>query len=214
MQFEPNTNPPCYQSEDSVQRITKDDTIRFKVVGTRIDGTEIVCNPLILQFVIGSIKEDFLGHADPGIQFPSLQKVESFEAIHSNAPSSIVPYGVNEFSAGLTSRTGSSSSYEIDLNADERKKVQGEIEQVRNVIVQNIQEILQKVEKIEKIKEILQRVERIENLVDKIDSSRRKMWRKNAKLMIMLVLLIFVLIYFFICIPCGFPDWTGCKPQQ
>ena len=95
------------------------------------------------------------------------------------------------------------------------KKVQGEIDQVRDVMVQNIEKILE-------------RGERIEILVDKTDSLnqsafafkkrstaiRRTMWWKNAKLMIMLVLLIFVLIYFFVCIGCGFPDWKGCMPEN
>ncbi|KAJ1920620.1 DNA-directed RNA polymerase II subunit [Mycoemilia scoparia] len=50
-EFEPNSNPPAYQSED--QKIEKDTRVRLKIVGTRVDATEL--------FAIGTIKEDYLG---------------------------------------------------------------------------------------------------------------------------------------------------------
>ncbi|CAO3671547.1 unnamed protein product [Umbelopsis vinacea] len=55
MRFDPNGNPPCYQSEDQI--IQKDIHVRLKIVGTRIDATEI--------FAIGTIKEDYLGVITP-----------------------------------------------------------------------------------------------------------------------------------------------------
>lgn len=55
MKFDPNGNPPCYQSEDQI--IQKDIHVRLKIVGTRIDATEI--------FAIGTIKEDYLGVITP-----------------------------------------------------------------------------------------------------------------------------------------------------
>ncbi|ORZ02487.1 DNA-directed RNA polymerase II subunit [Syncephalastrum racemosum] len=51
MHYDPNGNPPCYSSDDQV--IHKDMQVRIKLVGTRIDATEI--------FAIGTIKEDYLG---------------------------------------------------------------------------------------------------------------------------------------------------------
>merc|ERR1711971_1349420 len=45
MEFDPDSNPPCYK--------TKDEEIRLKIVGTRVDATEI--------FAIGSLMDDFLG---------------------------------------------------------------------------------------------------------------------------------------------------------
>ncbi|KAI9264455.1 RNA polymerase Rpb7 [Sporodiniella umbellata] len=49
--FDVNGNPPCYSSDDQV--IQKDVRVRLKLVGTRVDATEI--------FAIGTIKEDYLG---------------------------------------------------------------------------------------------------------------------------------------------------------
>ncbi|KAL1924608.1 uncharacterized protein VTP21DRAFT_4262 [Calcarisporiella thermophila] len=54
MKFDPHSNPPCYASED--QEIKKDVHVRIKIVGTRVDATEI--------FAIGTIKEDYLGVID------------------------------------------------------------------------------------------------------------------------------------------------------
>jgi len=51
MKFDPNSNPPSYASNDQV--IERDTHVRLKIVGTRVDATEI--------FAIGTIKEDHLG---------------------------------------------------------------------------------------------------------------------------------------------------------
>ncbi|KAI8390983.1 RNA polymerase Rpb7 [Radiomyces spectabilis] len=51
MRYDPSGNPPYYSSDD--QMITKDVQVRIKLVGTRVDATEI--------FAIGTIKEDYLG---------------------------------------------------------------------------------------------------------------------------------------------------------
>jgi len=51
MKFDPNSNPPSYQYQDQV--VERDVHVRLKIVGTRVDATEI--------FAIGTIKEDHLG---------------------------------------------------------------------------------------------------------------------------------------------------------
>jgi len=51
MTFDPTEN--CYTAEDESVKISNNDEVRLKIVGTRVDATEI--------FAIGSIKEDFLG---------------------------------------------------------------------------------------------------------------------------------------------------------
>jgi len=52
LKFDPQSNPPCFVSEEG-DKIEKDSEVRLKIVGTRVDANEI--------FSIGSIKEDFLG---------------------------------------------------------------------------------------------------------------------------------------------------------
>ncbi|ORX57796.1 hypothetical protein BCR36DRAFT_344469 [Piromyces finnis] len=55
MKFDPNSNPPSYISvgAENQQRIANNVNVRLKIVGTRVDATEI--------FAIGTIKEDYLG---------------------------------------------------------------------------------------------------------------------------------------------------------
>eukprot|EP00158_Paraphelidium_tribonemae_P000351 Partr_v1_DN21738_c0_g1_i1_m7602 putative RNA polymerase II len=53
MEFDSNSNPPCYQTDDQTVKLEKDEWVRVKIVGTRVDATEI--------FAIGTIKEDYLG---------------------------------------------------------------------------------------------------------------------------------------------------------
>ncbi|KAI8917344.1 RNA polymerase Rpb7 [Entophlyctis helioformis] len=60
LKFDPNANPPAYVSEgqdfaDGAVRVEKGETVRLRIVGTRVDATEI--------FAIGTIKEDYLGPA-------------------------------------------------------------------------------------------------------------------------------------------------------
>ena len=51
--FDANANPACYQTEDQTVKLEKGEWTRIKIVGTRVDATEI--------FAIGTIKEDYLG---------------------------------------------------------------------------------------------------------------------------------------------------------
>ncbi|KAJ4946016.1 hypothetical protein JOQ06_023694 [Pogonophryne albipinna] len=41
MEFDPNSNPPCYKTTDEDIVIQQDDEIRLKIVGTRVDKNDI-----------------------------------------------------------------------------------------------------------------------------------------------------------------------------
>ena len=53
MEFDPNSTPPCYKTQDEEFVIQQDDEIRLKIVGTRVDANDI--------FAIGTLMDDFLG---------------------------------------------------------------------------------------------------------------------------------------------------------
>lgn len=53
MQFDPNCVPPAYKTADEDVLIQEDDEIRLKIVGTRVDATDI--------FAIGTLMDDYLG---------------------------------------------------------------------------------------------------------------------------------------------------------
>lgn len=42
LKFDPNANPPCFSSDEDQATIEKGTRIRLKIVGTRVDATEIV----------------------------------------------------------------------------------------------------------------------------------------------------------------------------
>ncbi len=51
--FEPNAIPPCYRNSDESQVIKKDDEIRLKLIGIRVDASNL--------FAIGTLMDDYLG---------------------------------------------------------------------------------------------------------------------------------------------------------
>jgi vesicle-associated membrane protein 7 len=89
---------------------------------------------------------------------------------------------------------------------DAFRNVQGEIEDVRGIMSENIERVLE-------------RGERIDLLVDKTDrlggsardfrvrsrGLRRKMWWKNVRLMVLLAVVVVFLIYLFVGFGCGLP---------
>lgn len=53
MEFDANANPPCYKTKDDDMIINQEDEIRVKIVGIRVDATDI--------FAIGTLMDDYLG---------------------------------------------------------------------------------------------------------------------------------------------------------
>jgi len=117
-------------------------------------------------------------------------------------------YGMNEFAKAIADRM---EYYSSNPDADRIRQVHGEIEQVKDVMVHNIERVLE-------------RGERIELLVDKTDNLnqqafafkkrstalKRSMWWKNTKLMIILIFVIILIFYFIIASACGFPALGDC----
>jgi DNA-directed RNA polymerase II subunit RPB7 len=42
MKFDPNANPPCFSNPEDQVSIERNARVRLKIVGTRVDATEIV----------------------------------------------------------------------------------------------------------------------------------------------------------------------------
>ncbi|KAJ1978871.1 hypothetical protein H4R33_005860 [Dimargaris cristalligena] len=121
---------------------------------------------------------------------------------------SALAYGMNEFSRTIARQM---EHFSKNTQVDSIRQVQGEIAQVKDVMVQNIERVLE-------------RGERIDILVDKTDhlsnaafafrkrstALKRSMWWKNTKLMAMLVLAILFMVYMTVSMACGFPGWDRC----
>ncbi|KAJ2714675.1 hypothetical protein H4R19_001604 [Coemansia spiralis] len=102
--------------------------------------------------------------------------------------------------------------YSRNPQIDPIRHVQGEISQVKDVMVQNIERVLE-------------RGDRIEILVDKSNTLnnaafafrkrstalKRQYWWRNQKLMVTVIFAALVFVYLLIASACGFPTWSKCR---
>ncbi|KAI9103311.1 synaptobrevin-domain-containing protein [Phlyctochytrium arcticum] len=144
---------------------------------------------------------------------------KKFESAYGGERSqNAIAYGLNEFSKVIAQQMHTSLNealqdfYSSDQGADRLRQVQGDIDQVRDVMVHNIEKVLE-------------RGERIDILVDKTDNLnqtsfafkrrstalRRREWWKNTKLLIIMGVAGFLLIYFIAGMTCGFPFFGQCS---
>jgi vesicle-associated membrane protein 7 len=119
-------------------------------------------------------------------------------------------YGMDEFSSVLADKM---DYYNDDTaeGSDRIRHVQSEVDQVRDIMVQNIEKVME-------------RGERIDILVDKTDNLnqaafqfkkrstelKRQMWWKNTKITIILALVVVNILYLLIGAGCGFPFFDKC----
>ncbi|KAJ2400091.1 hypothetical protein GGI23_002255 [Coemansia sp. RSA 2559] len=118
-------------------------------------------------------------------------------------------YGLNSFSRSISRQM---DYYSRNPQVDSIRNVQGEISQVKDVMVQNIERVLE-------------RGGRIDVLIDKTNNLnnaafafrkrstavKRQYWWRNQKLMAAMVLAVVVFIYLLISSACGFPTWSKCR---
>jgi len=124
--------------------------------------------------------------------------------------SSLPAYGAAAFNTELkklmvdfgTSKAGQEDAF---------RNVQREMDDVRGIMTENIERVLE-------------RGERIDLLVDKTDrlggsardfrvrskGLRRRMWWKNVRLMVLLVVVCIFLVYLLVGFGCGLPGWSRC----
>jgi len=97
-----------------------------------------------------------------------------------------------------------------DPNQDKITRVRGEIDEVKSVMVTNIERVLERGERIELL------VDKTENLNQQAFQFKRQstelknaMWWKNIKLMMIMVVVVTAILYFIIAMACGF-DMKKC----
>ncbi|KAL8616812.1 Vesicle-associated membrane protein [Nucella lapillus] len=128
-----------------------------------------------------------------------------FQMQYGARAKSALPYAMNsEFSRVLATQMRIAS----DMKGDQLTKVQDEVDELKGIMVRNIDQIAD-------------RGERLELLVDKTEdlnahavsfkkTSRglaRSMWWKNIKLLVIIAIVVIVLLYFIISAACGGLDW-------
>lgn len=154
----------------------------------RTDGLTVLC-----------MADDTAGRRIP---FAFLEDIhQRFVRTYGRAVHSANAYGMNdEFSRVLSQQM---EYYSNDPNADRINRLKGEMSQVRNVMIENIDKVLE-------------RGDRLELLVDKASNMqgntmrfrkqarrfRNTVWWKNVKLMIMVIILLLVIAYLVLAFVC------------
>ncbi|KAJ2157213.1 hypothetical protein GGF46_004658 [Coemansia sp. RSA 552] len=154
------------------------------------------------------IADDKFGRRVP---FAFLQDMmERFTAAFTPAEVAEAPeHGLNSFARTIATQM---DYYSRNPEVDSIRQVQGEISQVKDVMVQNIERVLE-------------RGDRIDILVDKSNTLnnaafafrkrstalKRKYWWRNQKLMALVVFAALIFVYLLISSACGFPTWSQCR---
>ncbi|XP_025087433.1 vesicle-associated membrane protein 7-like [Pomacea canaliculata] len=128
-----------------------------------------------------------------------------FQSQYGMRAQTALPYAMNsEFSRIMATQMRLAS----DEKPDQLSKVQDEVDELKGIMVRNIDQIAE-------------RGERLELLVDKTEdlsahsvtfkkTSRglaRSLWWKNIKITVIIVIVVIVLIYFIVSAACGGLDW-------
>ncbi|KAL6534107.1 hypothetical protein OROHE_013940 [Orobanche hederae] len=162
----------------------------------RTDGLTVLC-----------MADDTAGRRIP---FVFLEEIhQRFVRTYGRAVLSAQAYGMNdEFSRVISQQM---EYYSNDPNADRINRIRGEMSQVRNVMIENIDKVLE-------------RGDRLELLVDKTANMqgntlrfrkqarrfRNTVWWRNVKLMVALIFLLLVIIYVVFAFVCHGPTLPSC----
>eukprot|EP00736_Rhodelphis_marinus_P003273 Rmarinus@m.26297 len=134
---------------------------------------------------------------------------ERFKAAYGDGGQTALAYAMNdEFSRVLAKQM---DYYSNNPNADKVTKVQREIDEVKNVMVHNIEKVLERGEKIELL------VDKTENLNQQAFQFKKQatqlkhaMWWKNAKLMAAVIVIVIFVLWLLLSMICGF-DFKKCS---
>ncbi|KAJ4952924.1 hypothetical protein NE237_029756 [Protea cynaroides] len=162
----------------------------------RTDGLTVLC-----------MADDTAGRRIP---FAFLEDIhQRFVKTYGRAVHTAQAYGMNEeFSRVLSQQL---DYYSNDPNADRMNRLKGEMSQVRNVMIDNIDKVLE-------------RGDRLELLVDKTahmqgntfrfrKQARRfknSVWWRNVKLTVALIVVLLIIIYVVVAIVCHGPTLPSC----
>ncbi|KUF98684.1 hypothetical protein AM588_10010289 [Phytophthora nicotianae] len=104
--------------------------------------------------------------------------------------------------------------YNANPDADSLSRVKQQIDDVKDIMVENIEKVLDRGEKFELL---VDRTDKLNRQSVKFERSstqlRKSMWRRNVKLWLLLVTVGLFVIYLVISMACGF-DFSGCSGKR
>jgi len=144
------------------------------------------------------------------IPFAFLDDIKNrFRATYGDRGKTAIAYGMNtDFSRVLQNQM---DYYSNNPGADRINRVRGEIDEVKSVMVHNIEKVLERGERIELL---VDKTENLNNSAFKFKKSstqlKRAMWWKNVKIMVILAVVILAIIYFVVAMACGGLTFKTC----
>jgi len=145
------------------------------------------------------------------LPFAFLEDIKNrFKATYADRGRTALAYGMNaDFSRVLQNQM---DYYSNNPNADRINRVRNEIDEVKSVMVQNIEKVLERGERIELL------VDRTENLNQtafqfkkKATQVKRRMWWKSVKVMVILIFVLLVIAYAAVAVGCKGLAFQGCR---
>ncbi|MCO5597795.1 hypothetical protein L7F22_051877 [Adiantum nelumboides] len=170
---------------------------RFIFHVTKADGLTFLC-----------MADDSFGRRIP---FAFLEDIRSkFMKTYGRTASTALAYAMNdEFSRVLSQQM---EYFSKDPNADNINRMKGEINQVRHVMIENIDKVLDRGERLELL------VDKTANIQNKAFRFRKQtrefrsaVWWRNVKLVSLLVILILIIIYVVLAVVCHGVTLPSCR---
>lgn len=145
------------------------------------------------------------------IPFAFLEDIHSsFMKAYGRTAQTALPYAMNdEFSRVLHQQM---EYFTNDPNADRINRMKGEISQVRNVMIENIDKVLERGDRLEVL---VDKTSNIHNRAFRFRKQTRQfrsaLWWRNVKLLLALFFLILVVVYVILAIVCGGATLPSCR---
>jgi len=148
------------------------------------------------------------------ISFAFLEDIKNrFKVTYGLSAKTAPPLGMNEdFSRVLQNQMNYFSNSKA---ADKINKVKGDIEEIKSVMVENIEKVLQRGEQIENLVDQTKNLE-TQAIRFKKESGhlKRAMWIRNLKITCVLVFVVLILVYLLTAIICGGLAFQGCRKKS
>lgn len=170
---------------------------RFIFHVTKADGLTFLC-----------MADDSFGRRIP---FAFLEDIRSrFMKAYGRTSQTALAYAMNdEFSRVLSQQI---DYFSKDPNADNINRMKGEINQVRHVMIENIDKVLERGERLEVL---VDKTSAIQNKAFRFRKQTREyrsaMWWRNMKLVSFLIVLVLVIIYVVLAVICGGVTLPSCR---
>lgn len=133
---------------------------------------------------------------------------QKFVAANQDKAKTALSFGLQEYARAVEQLM---AHYSDSANVDKFKRLQGEVDQVKGIMVSNIERVLERGERIDILVDKTEELSQASFAFKKRSTAlRRAMWWKNTRLLVLLGCASVFVVYFIVSYQCGFPGWHNC----